>query len=585
MLTSYGLQHSRNFSFPKSYASNNDHSRPPPPPQPQQGGEQHQQQNDLHIGSNHSDGAPGPQEVILTLDTPGQSEKAQPQLQSGSVQNTSSTYLVPYKTDGVGRILADISRSGSEADSLLDLYSHRRSVFNPMDDQERIGVAGEPYLEGVELDNSRWIHRDKLAMIESQEMQQAGLKIPRQETSRNSSNRRGEHSRDQHSNAIRVSSPGVPHLRQEKWHRMQSPSPEGQEKETEGHNAPYDLRNTEEIGADSNEEYSPQPIHKQTGLRATPSRIPVLTSSPSPIPQEQLERDTLLPRKRGSSGYWSGGDDDGLAYTKTRRPSQSLGGQRLSDGGEHPNGTPTPRSRPVSRGLPNPSAVNRKASLKTGPVSGGRNISTTSRAVSASQKPRTTSATLRSSPSQRPSTRSGSDGRPVTAVNRPEGDAPWLATMFKPDPRLPPDQQMLPTHAKRLQQEQWEKEGKIRTTFDREFTPLAVHTQDDLQSPSPVSGIKPNGTKVDDNQAWPLRPTPRPPSVNSRSETTGTEHGGYGTTEHGGYSTIPRVQGMPGTPSLSKAPSPIPPQQPFQMQDPPKEKAAKEKGCGCCVMM
>lgn len=37
--------------------------------------------------------------------------------------------------------------------------------------------------------------------------------------------------------------------------------------------------------------------------------------------------------------------------------------------------------------------------------------------------------------------------------------------MYKPDPRLPPDQQMLPTHAKRLQQEQWDaarKESEIR---------------------------------------------------------------------------------------------------------------------------
>lgn len=584
LLTSHALQQSRNFSFPKSYASNKDHSQPRPPSQQRQREEQHQQQNDRQTGSHHTDGVPGPQEIIITPDTPGQPDKAQPQLQSGPVQDTSSTYLVPYKTDGLGRILANISRSGSEADSLLDLYSHRRSVFNPMDDQERIGVVGEPYLEGVELDNSRWIHRDKLAMIESQEMQQAGLHLPRQETSRNSSNRR-EHSRDQHSNGVRASSPGVPHLRQEKWQRMQSPSPEGQEKENKGNNAPSDLRSSEDIGAEVSEEYSPQPMYRQAGVRASPSRIPVLTSSPLPIPQEQLERDTLLPRKRGASGNWSGGDEDGLAYTKIRRRSQGLGGQQLLDGGEHPNGTPTPRSRPVSRGLPVPSAVNRKASLQTGPVPGGRSTSTTNRAVSASQKPRTTSATLRSSPSQRPSTRSGPDGRPTSAVNRPEGDAPWLATMFKPDPRLPPDQQMLPTHAKRLQQEQWEKEGKTGTTFNREFIPLAVHTQDGLQPPSPVGSIDPNGTKADDNQAWPLRPTPRPLSVNSRSDTTGTEHGGYGTTEHGGYSTIPRVQGMPGTPSLSKAPSPIPPQQPFQMQDPPKENAAKEKGCGCCVMM
>ena len=486
-------------------------------------------------------------------------------------------YLVPYKTDGLGRILADVSRSGSEADSLLDLYNHRRSMFNPTEGSERIGVMGEPYLEGEDLDSSRWIHRDKLAMIESQEMEQAGFKLPRPETSRSSSNRRREHSRDQYSNGIRPSSSGVPHARQEKWLRMQSPSPERPETEAEGNHALADLQTSEEIAAQSSHENSIQPVYKQPGMRPNPSRIPILTSSPLPIPQEHLERDTPLPRKRVASGNWSGGDEDGLAYTETKRRSQSLGNHSPLDGVEHSNGTLTPSPRPVSRGLLPPSTVIRKASVKTGPVSGGRSTSTAGRAVSTSQKPRTTSATHRSSPTSRPATRSGPDGRPATAVNRPEGDPPWLATMYKPDPRLPPEQQMLPTHAKRLQQEQWEREGKFGTAFGRELTPLAVHLQDNLQPPLPAGDNKPNGAKPDDHQAWPLKPVPRPPSPNSRPETSGTEHGGY--------STIPRVQGMPGTPSLSKAPSSILPQQPLQMQDPPKGKAEKEKGCGCCVMM
>ena len=578
------LQQSRNFSFPKSYASNNNHPLPPPIPR-QQHKDEAKQQSERHTRSHHTDGSSGPQETIIKPEAQGQSDKWQPELQSGPVQNAGSTYLVPYKTDGMGRRLADISRSGSEADSLLDLYNHRRSIFNPMEGNEHIGVVGEPYLESDELDSSRWIHRDKLAMIESQEMQQARIKLPRPETSRSSSSRRREHSRDQYSNGIRPSSSDVPQVSQEKWQRMQSPSPERQVTEAEDNHAHYDHRTSEEIAAEPSRGNSTQPMHRQPGVRAGPSRIPVLTSSPIPIPQEHLERDTPLPRKRGTSGNWSGGDEDVLAHTKIRRRSQSLGSQKILDGGENPNGTPTPKSRPVSRGLPTPSAVNRKTSVKAGPVPGGRSTSTASRAVSASQKPRTTSATHRSPQTQRPSTRSGPDSRPATAVNRPEGDPPWLATMYKPDPRLPQDQQMLPTHAKRLQQEQWEKEGKFGTAFDRELTPLAVYTQDELQPSSPAGAIKPNGTKADDNQAWPLRPAPKPPSVDSRPETSGTEHGVYSTTEHGGYSTIPRVQGMPGTPSLSKAPSPIPPQQPFQMQDPPKEKAAKEKGCGCCVMM
>ncbi|SLM35152.1 hypothetical protein LPUS_04235 [Lasallia pustulata] len=563
-------EQSRNFSFPKSYATNDNHSRRAPTPQQQQ--KEQQLQSEFQIRSHHTDGVPGPQRIFIQPDSPGQFEQAQPQPQPGLVQNTTSTYLVPYATDGLGRRLGDISRSGSECDSLLDLYNHRRSMFNPIDDNERAGMVGEPYLDGEELDSSRWIHRDKLAMIESQEMQQAGFTFPRPETSRSSSNRRREHSRDQYSNGIRPSSSDVPHARQENWQRMQSPSPEQREIEAEGNHAHYNLPSPEETAAEPNEEINTLPLYRQPGMRASPSRIPILTSSPLPIPQEHLERDTPLPRKRVASGNWSGGDEDGLAYPKIRRRSQSLGSQALFDSREPPNNASTPRSRPVSRGLATPSAMDRKTSLRAGPVSGERSTSTASRAVSTSQKPRTTSATHRSSPAQRPHTRPGPDGRPATAVNRPEGEAPWLATMYKPDPRLPPEQQMLPTHAKRLQQEQWEKEGKSGPAFDGESTPLPAHTQDNLQPPSPAGGDKPEGTKADGNQAWPLKPAPKPPSMISRAETNGTEHGGY--------STIPRVQGLPGTPSLSKVSSPIPPQQPFQMQDPPKEKA-----CGCCVMM
>ena len=563
------MQQSRNFSFPKPYSSHNNYPTPPPPPPPPE------QQGDHQTSSHHVDRAPRPQEIIVTPNAQGHSDTAQPpQPQSRPFQSAVPTYLAPYRVDGLGRRLADISRSGSEADSLLDLYSHRRSTVNPMEDSERIGVVGEPYPESEEPENSRWIHRDKLAMIESQEMQQAGFKFPGQERSRSTSNRRREHSRDQYSNGISSFSTDIPHTRQEKRQRLQSPSPERQGTKTEGDPNQYDLRTPEEIAAEPYEENSPQPMHRQPGLRATSSRIPILTSSPLPIPQEHLERNTPLTRKRGASGTWSGGDEDGLVYTKNRSRSQSLGSQGLLDDGELQNGTPTPRSRPVSRGLPPTLPVKTKVSDKAAPIPGGRSTSTTSRALSASQKSRTTSLNHRSSPAQRPITRSGPDGRPPSAINRPEGDPPWLATMYKPDPRLPPDQQMLPTHAKRLQQEQWEKEGKFGTASDREFTPLAVPTHNGLQPPSPAGEVFPNG---DDDLAWPLRPVPKSPSMNSRPGTSGTEHGGY--------STIPRVQGMPGTASLSKAPSPIPPQQLMQMQEAPKEKAVKEKGCGCCVVM
>ena len=47
-----------------------------------------------------------------------------------------------------------------------------------------------------------------------------------------------------------------------------------------------------------------------------------------------------------------------------------------------------------------------------------------------------------------------------------------MISAYKPDPRLPPDQQLLPTVAKRLQQEKWEQEGKFGNIYDKEFRPL-----------------------------------------------------------------------------------------------------------------
>ena len=53
-----------------------------------------------------------------------------------------------------------------------------------------------------------------------------------------------------------------------------------------------------------------------------------------------------------------------------------------------------------------------------------------------------------------------------------EGEPPWMVSAFRPDPRLPPEQQLLPTVAKRLQQEKWEREGKVGNVYDKEFRPL-----------------------------------------------------------------------------------------------------------------
>lgn len=113
--------------------------------------------------------------------------------------------------------------------------------------------------------------------------------------------------------------------------------------------------------------------------------------------------------------------------------------------------------------------------------------------------------------------------------------------MYKPDPRLPPEQQLLPTHAKRLQQEQWEtarkeSEARQRARGDKPgngaqattgeganaFTPLAVHTRNGLQPSPQQNGLDAPPSPLDRQQqqdatgerstpdGWPLTKPPEP---------------------------------------------------------------------------
>lgn len=486
-------------------------------------------------------------------------------------------YLAPNRVNALGRKESNNSQTGSEADSLLDLYKRQsasRSGDNSMDYGERQGVGnGDMDFDDEDPERSRWIHRDKLAKIESRELQQAGYQLPPQYGSAGRSHNRQEQSLDDYSSESNGDQSGRYQTgRVEKRQRVASPITAYEEDNNE-EVVNFDLRTPEEIAADPYEEGESPHMYRQT-LRSSSSRIPISKSSPLPIPQDYIERNTPLPRKRGYSGGWSGGDEDGLMYSKPRSRSHSVGSQFLLDDGGHHNGTPTPASRPVSRSMAQTSPAKAKVPSKPIPVSGARKISAANRIASGQQNSRSQTSTNRGPPGQRPGTRSG-ESRPTSAINRPEGDPPWLATMYKPDPRLPPDQQLLPTHAKRLQQEQWEKEGKYSSTFDKEFAPIAVHTHNGLQPRLPTAEHPSPGGDVEEQSPWPLRTSPLSPNLsNSRPGTAGTEHGGY--------STIPKVQ---NTPPVGSVQSPKKIQQPARMEDIPKEEGKKKDGCGCCIVM
>ena len=385
-------------------------------------------------------------------------------------------------------------------------------------------------------DDSKWIHRDKLAKIESEELQAAGLFVPRsrapskQRRDRSRSNmRRGTDASEQVQTRSRKNSSAVEHRAPE----TAVPS--------------WDLRTPEEIAEEEANAY-----FTNNGLGTT-SRIPVAKTSPAPISLDYIERGSPATRRQSESPD----GDPSLAKTRSRSNSASLRGLEKPNGTLHAKRSHTdisPKKPPTSR---KQSSAAKSAALHRPKTRSGSNGGT------------------------RPSTRSGES--PPT--KQPEGDPPWMANSYKPDPRLPPDQQLIPTVARRLQQEKWEKEGTFGDVYDKEFRPL---NDKSLLKP-PTSETTP--AAAEDNQQeqspaggeWPLRAETKSPSI-----------------RQGAYSTMPKISDKQhvATPAASPLHPPPTPQM-FQPQLEPQSPAAqrvpgekedadgkkKEGGCGCCVVM
>lgn len=440
-----------------------------------------------------------------------------------STRPADPAYLAPARINALNRKDSSISESGSAPDSLLDLYGTNTGASS-MDHGERI--HGDIYATQEDPEHSRWIHRDKLARIESQELQAAGIILPRSRAASKASRR--EHSRDKQGNGHRSE-------QAQSRQRIESlPTEEEEEGGQESMN--WDLRMPEEAAEDQEEGFQ----DVSGGVKGV-SRIPVSKSSPIPIPIQHLERDTPIRRKQ--SEQWAG-EDDVISSPRMRGRSESV--KVLEDS----QATPTPPANRAASGS-SPKKAARKGS---GP---------TTRAAS-TQRPKTRSASNRDGPAQRPPTRSGDSGS-GSSTKRPEGDPPWLATMYKPDPRLPPDQQLLPTVAKRLQQEQWKKDGKIANAYDTSFEPL---NDEGFPPPGPAhEPVEVPEQKPEEHGAeWPLR-GPKSPTLST---------GRPGTA--GGYSTMPKISSAPQPQEAVSSPL-----VPVRIQEPPTE--AKKAGCGCCVVM
>ena len=482
----------------------------------------------------------------------------------------------------------------SESDSLLNLYTDSSAsnpnLAQPKDEDQIPENMYRP--EDHDPDVEKWIHRDKLVRIENEELQAAGFHLA---TQRATSTRRRAQSRDRlgEETARTEQNDHWASKRVEKRPRISSmtneraESPESRE---------WDLRTPEEIAATDSARSTKTygfPTARKSG-----SKIPVLTSSPLPIPSERIDRDTPIPRKRNFSGSIE--DDDNFGSPRIRTRGNSVGSQNLVDETDVNNSTPT--STNVTRSTvrsaeATPSAVKTpggKGVIMTTstPPSATRKVTPAgTRKTSNTHKPRVPSNSHNAPPLQHPPTRSTDPDRPKTAINRPEGEAPWLATMYKPDPRLPQDQQIIPTHVKKQQQQQQQqqqqidKDGFTHADHDREgslaYQPASEEKRPSFSQPSP-SPPAPGVEKGSDPNAWPLKPIGRiRSSSTSRPGTSGS-----GT---GGYSTMPKVISSPlnsppvgalGSPGLSSVP------QSLRRSPPPGElDKKKERSCGCCVVM
>ncbi|CUS12799.1 unnamed protein product [Tuber aestivum] len=439
----------------------------------------------------------------------------------------SPEYLAAPRAPALQRQDSTVS-SNHDGDSVFDLYGGRHSAVSGMSagsygrrssgEEGPLGLMngnGDPAVDEVEADSSNWIHsdklaeieavdsgsgvkakgkggtdtsrwidRDKLAKIENQELQQAGI---RSRASSNGTYIREENESFRDGKKQRVASPSSMEDRSEQQY-----DPEG---------FSFDFRTPEEQAADD----TPIQAMPSRQFRRHPSysRIPVPTSSPCPIPQGYIERSTPLLR---NSLTPNGSEDDRASlsstYRRARKRSHSAGSAFLLHDQEPATPTPGPLSNPK-----NPSRS---------PMSSGNRR--TSRTPSQLRKDRSRSnPQLHNRPGTSAShgTHTGSAGSQASAgKHHPEGPPPWSLQSYKPDPSLPPDQQIIPTVAKRMQQEQWERDGAYASVYDRELRPLKVPSDPNLDSENGKSGEM-------GEPEWPLRSPalqPEPPAEKPKSD-------------------------------------------------------------------
>ncbi|KAK3701496.1 hypothetical protein LTR37_015470 [Vermiconidia calcicola] len=508
-------------------------------------------------------------------------------------------------------IMSDSEETKVRRQSLKRVNSRKRSQ-NTMREKK---VAADP------VDDSAWIHRDKLAEIEIKEMQEAGIVVWPSRRSVSAGPGASQRSSRSQSRSRRPSKDqGIENATEEEY-REAYPGYEDHERkrvstipaagEEEQFDPTFDteFRTPEEVHAER------ASVRSNSIIRPSTSRIPVSKASPVPVSHTVVGRESPLPRSRGNSNGGIGSWDE-MQYARRAR-STSIGSQAILV--DELDGVRTP-SRPGSsnvRWSNENSPSKARVPKQFAPTSGARKGSLPNSVQPSGSTSSNNRARIVSTNSNRPTSRSGHKSRPSTSHQQPpEGDAPWIAGMYKPDPRLPPDQQMLPTHAKRMMQEQWEKEGKTGTAYDRDLRllndteispppnrvakplptspaetkpPQLDFSNPPQRQPSPTrrspnhanSGTSPNNT---DMTAWPLAHKNSDRSADNASLRPGTSGGG-------GYRITPTISTPP---AIEKSPTPsftnqmAPPHNATPRIpdfDEKEEVQEKKKTCGCCIVM
>ena len=157
--------------------------------------------------------------------------------------------------------------------------------------------------------------------------------------------------------------------------------------------------------------------------------------------------------------------------------------------------------------------------------------------------------------------------------------------MYKPDPRLPPDQQILPTHAKRTIQGQTDSQEEVDKSFPKDFDLLSDEELAKMGAlPPPGQAQEENVTTPKPKETNTLQPPwPLAAKKSDAKSQTGSLQGassGYKTTAANVSSTSPQPPTV-----QPEAPRNTRPAVQRMPEPDEKEDGKKKKKLACCVVM